>query len=62
MVRPEIATPRLVPIVQSGEVVGYRQRVNESRSLGASQSSGFSQISHLDLSFNANARVAPAGK
>lgn len=59
VVRPEIATPRLVPIMRSGELIGYRQRVNESRSLGASQSSGFSQISHLDLSFNGGARVAP---
>lgn len=58
--RPEISTSKLVPIMRSGELVGYRQRNNDSRSLGASQVSNFSQISRVDFSFNAaESRVVP---
>lgn len=58
--RPEIVSQRLVPLMRSGELIGYRQRSNDARSLGASQTSNLSQISRMEVSFNAtDSRVAP---
>ena len=60
--RPEIVTQRLEPIMRSGEVIGYRLRNSDARSLGASQSSNLSHISRMEVSFNAtDPRVAPSG-
>ncbi|OMJ87938.1 hypothetical protein SteCoe_10268 [Stentor coeruleus] len=42
IIRPNIQSPRLIPILRDGIVVGYRSRPITDRSLGASQSLNFS--------------------
>lgn len=60
IIRPDIQSPRLVPILRSGEVIGYRSRPITSRSLGASQTLNRSiGTPKVDVSANLECRVVP---
>ena len=37
IVRPEIASPRLIPIIRGGELIGYHSKPATTRSLNCSQ-------------------------
>ena len=60
IVRPLIMTPRLLPIMRSGELVGYRPRALTNRSVNSSQVLNLSQsITPGHLSQITNWKVAP---
>lgn len=60
IVRPEIVTPCLMPVMRSGELVAYRSKPATTRSLGASSHS-FSLNSHMAKTDNnfINSKVVP---
>jgi hypothetical protein len=61
LIRPEILTPRLVPIMRGDELVGYRSKPCTARSLAASQSFSFQKIPQIavDRSENFHSKVQP---
>ena len=60
IVRPLIMTPRLLPIMRSGELIGYRPRALTNRSLNSSQVVNLSQsISPAHLTQINYGKVAP---
>ena len=60
IIRPQISSPRLLPIMRSGELIGFRSRAMTSRSVNASQALGFSQnIDRLDLSASVEGKIVP---
>lgn len=60
VVRPEILTPRLLPILRSGEIIGYRPKNVISKSLNVSQALNFSlTINQTMLSSTSEQKVMP---
>ena len=59
VVRPEIATPSLLPILRSGELVAYRSKPATTRSLGASQSLSSNPILAKTEGNFINSKIAP---
>lgn len=57
IIRPEILTPRLLPIMRSGELIGYRPRAVTARSMNSSQALNISQ--GLDLSASFGTKIVP---
>lgn len=58
IIRPDIQSPRLVPILRSGEVIGYRSKPITSRSLEVSQIlNGSIGSLKVDVSANLECRV-----
>ena len=59
IIRPDIVTPSLMPIMRSGELVAYRSKPATTRSLGASQSLGSNpNLAKTDNNF-INSKIVP---
>ena len=60
IIRPEIVTPRLVPILRSGELIGYRSKPPTTRSLNSSQGLNRSNTFQRDnLSDSIGRKIVP---
>jgi hypothetical protein len=60
IIRPDIQSPRLVPILKDGLVIGYRSRPITNRSLGDSQNLNVSSVyPNVTVSMNAGIKIAP---
>lgn len=60
IIRPDIQSPRLVPILKDGLIIGYRSRPITNRSLGSSQTLNMSSVNpNIAVSMNAGGRVVP---